>query len=75
MAKLQTSVVPHPSFSPKLPPAEFFLLSNLESTLRVSPNPRGDSGKCVKFTERYHRKLVPGRFPITEETLGTVYRQ
>jgi len=34
LAKHQTSVVPHPPYSPDLAPADFFLFSKLKTTLK-----------------------------------------
>jgi len=34
LAKSQTSVVPHPPYSPDLAPADFFLLPKLKTTLK-----------------------------------------
>ena len=59
LAKHQTSVVPHPPYSPDLAPADFFLFPKLKR-------------KCDKRTARHHRKCIPGSIPTMEETLGTV---
>jgi len=37
LAKLQTSVVPHPPYSPDLAPADFFLFPKLKTTLEGRP--------------------------------------
>ena len=68
LAKHQTSVVPHPPYSPDLAPADFFLFPKLKTTLKGcrSKNHRGDSGKCDKRTARHHRKDVPGNIPTME---------
>jgi len=34
LAKHQTSVVPHPPYSPNLPPADFFLFPKLKTSLK-----------------------------------------
>ena len=76
LAKHQTPVVPHPTYSLDLAPADFFLFPKLKHFETTSfPNHRGDSGKCDMRTERHHRKCVPGSIPRMEETSGTVYRQ
>ena len=76
LAKYQTSVVPHPTYSPGLAPAEFFLLPKLKTTLKERRFQTIEySGKCDKRTARHHRKCFPGSIPTMEETLGTVYRQ
>jgi len=36
VAKFQTSVVPHPTYCPDLPRAEFILFPNLETNLKGS---------------------------------------
>ena len=76
LAKYQTSVVPHPPYSPDLAPADFFLFPKLKenSFERTSfTNHRGDSGKCDNRAAGHHRKCVPGSIPTVEETLGTLY--
>jgi len=77
LAKDQASIVPHPTYSPDLAPADFFLFPKLKTTLKRASfsNHRGDSGKRGKRTARHHRKCVPGSIPTMKETLGTVYRQ
>ena len=45
LAKHQTSVVPHPPYSPDLAPVEFFLLPKLKTTLK---------GSCFQTTEEIH---------------------
>ena len=77
LAKLLTSVVPHPTYSPDLAPADFFLFPKLKNHFeRTSfPNHRGDSGKCDKRTTRHHRKCIPGSISTMEEMLRTAYPQ
>ena len=71
----QTSVVPHPPYSPDLAPADFFLFPKLKTTLKECRFQTIEySGKCDKRTARHHRKCVPGSIPTMDETLGTLYR-
>jgi len=73
----QTSVVPHPPYSPDLVPADFFLFPKLKTTLkgRRFQTIEEIQEKCDKRTMRHHRKCVPGSISTIEEKLGTVYRQ
>ena len=77
LTKRQTSIVPHPTYSPDLAPADVFLFPKLKNHFeRTSfPNHRGDSGKCDNRTARHHRKCIPASIPTLEEKLGMVSRQ
>jgi hypothetical protein len=64
LAKHQTSIVPHPPYSPDLAPADFFMIPKPETTLKgtLFPNHREDSGICDKRTVHHHRSAFQEAF-------------
>ena len=76
VTKHQTSVVPHPPYSPNLVPADFFLFPKLKTTLKGRHfQTIKEIQENVKREPHHHRKCIPESIPTMEETLGTVYRQ
>jgi hypothetical protein len=76
LAKHQTSVVPHPPYSPDLTPAAFFFLPILKTTLKGRRFQTIEEIQENAIRElRAITKCVPGSIPTMEKTLGTVYRQ
>jgi len=71
--KRETTVVPQPSYSPDLVPADLFLVPEVEILTKRSPisDGRGDRRKFDMGPSRHPAKHVPG----LEETLGTVYQE
>jgi transposase len=76
LVKHQTSVVPHPPYSPELAPVDFFLFPKLKTTLK------GRRFQTIEVIQENAirelcaiTKCVPGSIPTMEESLGTVYRQ
>jgi len=57
LAKHQTSVVPHPSYSPDLAPADFFLFPKLKTTLK---------GHHLQTIEEIHENAIRELCTITE---------
>ena len=66
LVKHQTSVVPHPPYSPDLAPTDFFLFPKLKTTLKGHRFQIIDSGKCDKRTAHHHRKCIPRSVPTME---------
>jgi len=64
-------------YSPDLAPADFFLLVNLKSTLKVCRFQMIEEIKENSHTgpSRNPAKHVPGRVPELEKTLGALYQQ
>jgi len=77
LAKHQTSVVPHPPYSPDLAPADFFLFPKLKTTLKGCRFQTTEEiqENAIRVLRAITEKCVPGSIPTMEETLGTVYRQ
>ena len=73
LAKHQTSVVPHPPYSPDLAPADFFLFPRLKTTLK---------GCRFQTIEEIQENAIRELHAITkcvlgsiQEMYGTMYRQ
>ena len=77
LAKYQISVVPHPTYSPELAPAEFFLFPKLKTTLKESRLQTIE--EIQENATRELRAITENAFqernPKMEEKLGTVFRQ
>ena len=73
----ETTVVPQPTYSPDLTPADFFLFPKLKILTKRSPisDGRGDRRKFDKGPSRHPAKHIPGRVPELEKRLGAVYQE
>jgi transposase len=64
LAKQETIVMPQPSYSPDLAPAEFFLFPKLKSTLKGRRFQMvEEKRKFATGPSRHPAKHVPGRVP------------
>jgi hypothetical protein len=68
----QTSVVPHPTYSPDLAPADFFLFPKVKTSLKGS---HFQTIQEIQENACHHTKCIPESIPTMEETLGMVYCQ
>jgi transposase len=75
LAKHQTSIVPHPPYSPDLISSDFFLIPKLKTTFKGRRFQTTEEIQENAIIARHQRKCVPGSIPTMKETLGTVYRQ
>jgi len=66
LAKHQTSVVPHPPYSPDLAPADFFLFPKLKTTLK---------GCHFQTTEETQENAIRELRAITESTFQEAFQQ
>jgi len=66
LAKHQTSVVPHPPYSPDLAPADFFLFPKLKITLK---------GRCIKTIEGIQESAITEQCAITESAFQEAFEQ
>ena len=66
LAKYKISVVPHPTYSPDLAPADFFLFPELKPTLK---------GRRFQTTEAIQENAIRELRPITESALQEVCQQ
>jgi len=66
LAKYQTSVVPHPPYSPDLAPADFFLFPKLKTTLK---------GRCIKTIEEIQENAITELRAITESAFQETFEQ
>jgi len=76
LTKHEMTVVPQPPYSPDLAPADFFLFSKLNSSLKGRRFQKVEEiGENLIWDSRHPAKHVPGRVPELEETLGAVYQE
>jgi len=66
LAKHQTSVVPHPPYSPDLAPAEFFLFPKLETTFK---------GCCFQTIGEIQENVIRELLTITESAFQEAFQQ
>ena len=66
LAKHQTSVVPHPPYSPDLAPADFFLFPKLKTTLK---------GRRFQTTEEIQENAIRELHAITESAFQEAFQQ
>ena len=66
LAKHQTSVVPHPPYSPNLPPADFFLFPKLKTTF---------TGRRFQTTEEIKEYALRELLAITERAFQEASQQ
>jgi len=66
LAKHQTSVVPHPHYSPDLAPADFFLFPKLKTTLK---------GRCFQTIEEIQENVIRELRAITESAFREAFQQ
>ena len=66
LAKHQTSVVPHPPYSPDLTPADFFLFSKLKTTLK------GPRFQTIDEIQEYAMRELRA---ITESAFQEIFQQ
>jgi len=66
LAKHQTSVVPHPPFSPDLAPADFFLLPKFKTTLK---------GRRFQNIEKIRENAIRELRAITESAFHEAFQQ
>jgi hypothetical protein len=77
LAKHETTLVPHPFYSPDLAPADFIFVPEVEIHSGRSPisDDRRDRRNFATGLTRYPTKRVPGHVPELEKPLGVVYKQ
>ena len=66
MAKHQTSIVPHPPYSPDLAPADFFLFPKLKTTLK---------GRRFQTIEEIQENAIRELRAITERAFQEAFQQ
>jgi len=66
LAKHQTSVVPHPPYSPDLAPADFFLFPKIKATLK---------GRRFQTIEEIQENAISELRAITESTFQEAFQQ
>jgi len=66
LAKHQTSVVPHPPYSPDLAPADFFLFPKLKTTLK---------GRGFQTTDEIQENAIRELRAITESAFHEAFQQ
>jgi len=66
LAKYQTSVVPHPPYSPDLAPADFFLFPKLKTTLK---------GRRFQTIQEVQENAIRELRAITESALQEAFQQ
>jgi transposase len=66
LAKHQTSVVPHPPYSPDLAPADFFLFPKLKTTLK---------GRLFQTTEEIQDNAIRELRVITDSAFQEAFQQ
>jgi len=66
LAKHQTTIVPHPPYSPDLAPADFFLFPKLKTTLK---------GHRFQTTEESQENAIRELCTITESAFQEAFKQ
>jgi transposase len=66
MAKHQTSLVPHPPYSPDLAPADFFQFPILKTTLK---------GRCFQTKEEIKENAIRELYAIIESAFQEAFQQ
>jgi len=66
LAKHQTSVLPHPPYSPDVTPADFFMFLKLKTTL---------NGRRFQTIEQIHGNAIRERRAITESAFQEAFQQ